>query len=227
MSLAEAALLVALPQSPELRRPDRFRDAARAARNRVLDRVAATGVVPPDEIARARSQPVPHARKQLPMLAPHAADRIVSLEPDRRVHRLTIELPVQKTLQGLALERAQALGPDISVAILAVDNASGAVRARVASADYFDARRAGQVDMILGPALARFDLEAVYLWPRFRGWPHPPGNAGRRQAGALRQLHARKFRPDLPGHGHGQAGRCNCRSMFRQLRCSAKSASAA
>src|SRR6478736_5165475 len=147
LSLAEAALLVALPQSPELRRPDRFPEAARAARNRVLDRVAAAGVVPPDEIARARSQPVPHARKQLPMLAPHATDRVVSLEPDRRVHRLTIELPLQKTLQGLALERAQVLGPDISVAILAVDNASGEVRARVASADYFDARRAGQVDM--------------------------------------------------------------------------------
>ena len=36
---------------------------------------------------------------------------------------------------------------DISVAILAVDNVTGEVRARVASADYFDARRAGQVDM--------------------------------------------------------------------------------
>ncbi|HEY6834543.1 MAG TPA: penicillin-binding transpeptidase domain-containing protein, partial [Pseudolabrys sp.] len=47
----------------------------------------------------------------------------------------------------LARERAQALGPDISVAILAVDNASGEVRARVASPDYFDTRRAGQVDM--------------------------------------------------------------------------------
>ena len=52
-----------------------------------------------------------------------------------------------KNLQELAHERAQALGPDISVAILAVDNASGEARARVASADYFDARRAGQVDM--------------------------------------------------------------------------------
>jgi penicillin-binding protein 1C len=147
LSLAEAALLVALPQSPELRRPDRSADAARAARDRVLDRVAAAGVVPPDEIARARAQPVPHARKPLPMLAPHAADQIVSLEPDRRAHRLTIDSFLQKTLQALALERAQALGPDISVAILAVDNASGEVRARVASADYFDARRAGQVDM--------------------------------------------------------------------------------
>lgn len=147
LSLGEAALLVALPQSPELRRPDRYPDAARAARDRVLDRVAAAGAVPHDEIARAKSEPVPHARKHLPMLAPHAADQIVGAEPARRIHRLTIDAPLQKTLQELARERAHALGSDISIAILAVDNASGEVRARVASADYFDARRAGQVDM--------------------------------------------------------------------------------
>ena len=147
LSLAEAALLVALPQSPELRRPDRFPDAARAARDRVLDRAALAGVVPSDEIARARSQPVPRERKPLPVLAPHAADQVVSLEPDRSEHRLTIDALLQKSLQALARERAQALGPDISVAVLAVDNANGEVRARVASADYFDARRAGQVDM--------------------------------------------------------------------------------
>jgi penicillin-binding protein 1C len=147
LSLAEAALLVALPQSPELRRPDRFPDAARAARNRVLDRAASAGLVPRDEIARAQSQPVPRERKPLPLLAPHAADHVVQLEPDRREHRLTIDLFLQRSLQALAHERAQALGPDISVAILAVDNASGEVRARAASADYFDARRAGQVDM--------------------------------------------------------------------------------
>lgn len=147
LSLAEAALLVALPQSPELRRPDRFPDAARAARDRVLDRVAAASLVPPDEIARAKSQSVPRERKQIPMFAPHAADQVVSAEPDQHVHRLTIDLVLQKALQELAYERANALGPDISVAILAVDNASGEVRARVASADYFDARRAGQVDM--------------------------------------------------------------------------------
>ena len=57
LSLAEAALLVALPQSPELRRPDRYPEAARAARNRVLDRAAAAGVVPRDEAARAKQTP--------------------------------------------------------------------------------------------------------------------------------------------------------------------------
>ena len=147
LSLAEAALLVALPQSPELRRPDRYPEASRAARDRVLDRAAAAGVVPHDEIARAKSATVPRERKPLPVLAPHAADQVVMAEPGRRNHRLTIDAGLQKTLQELARERAHALGPQISVAILAVDNESGEVRARVGSADYFDERRAGQVDM--------------------------------------------------------------------------------
>ncbi|MFA6265190.1 MAG: penicillin-binding protein 1C [Pseudolabrys sp.] len=147
LSLSEAALLVALPQSPETRRPDRHADRARAARDRVLDRAALANAVPQDEIARAKAEPVPDARRPMPVFAPHSADHIVALEPERRIHRLTIDLPLQSTLQTLARERAAALGADISVAILAVDNASGEVRARVASSDYFDTRRAGQVDM--------------------------------------------------------------------------------
>jgi penicillin-binding protein 1C len=41
LTIAEAALLVALPQSPEARRPDRSPEAARAARDRVIDRTRA------------------------------------------------------------------------------------------------------------------------------------------------------------------------------------------
>ena len=59
LTLGEAALLVALPQSPEQRRPDRSIEAARNARDRVLDRVAAAGAVPADEVARAKQEPVP------------------------------------------------------------------------------------------------------------------------------------------------------------------------
>jgi penicillin-binding protein 1C len=147
LTLGEAALLVALPQSPEQRRPDRSTEAVRHARDRVLDRVAAAGRVPADEIARAKQEPVPDGRKPMPMLAPHAADAVVAAAPERSFHRLTIDATLQKNLEELARERARALGPDISVAILAVDHASGEVLARVASADYFDIRRAGQVDM--------------------------------------------------------------------------------
>jgi penicillin-binding protein 1C len=121
--------------------------AARSARDRVLDRIGATGAIPRDEIERAKREPVPDARRPLPMLAPHAADAALAAAPGRALHRLTIDAVLQRNLEELARERARTLGPDVSVALLAVDHATGEVLARVASADYFDARRAGQVDM--------------------------------------------------------------------------------
>jgi penicillin-binding protein 1C len=147
LSLAQAALLVALPQSPELRRPDRSAAAARAARDRVLERIAQAGHIPADEIALAKRAPVPAARRPMPALAPHSADQAIAAAPKSKLLRLTVDAALQKNLEDLARERARALGPDISLAILALDNATGDVRARVASADYFDQRRAGQVDM--------------------------------------------------------------------------------
>jgi penicillin-binding protein 1C len=149
LSLAESALLVALPQAPELRRPDRSVEFARNARDRVLDRIAAAGIVPLDEVARARLEPVPTGRKPMPMLAPHAADAVIAAAPERSIHRLTLDATLQKSLEDLARDRARALGPMISIAILTLDHASGEMLARVASADYFDATRAGQVDMTL------------------------------------------------------------------------------
>jgi penicillin-binding protein 1C len=153
LTLAEAALLVALPQSPEARRPDRSMTAARAARDRVLDRFVESGSVPADEIALAKAEPVPAGRRPMPMLAPHAADRAVadaSAAPGSEV-RLTIDAELQKILEELARGRtrtlAATLGPDISLAMLVVDNVTGEVRAHIGSPDYFDQRRAGQVDL--------------------------------------------------------------------------------
>ena len=63
---------MALPQAPEARRLDRHPETARAARDRVLDRVAEDGVIPADEVALAKRKPVPRGRKALPALAPPA-----------------------------------------------------------------------------------------------------------------------------------------------------------
>jgi len=147
LTLGEAALLVALPQSPEFRRPDHFPAAAKRARDRVLDRIASHRLFSNAEIARAKKEPVPDARKPMPLLAPHAADQAASASPTERVLQLTIDAGLQKTLESLAHERAVVLGPAMSVAIVVVDNATGEVLARVASPDYFDERRAGQVDL--------------------------------------------------------------------------------
>ncbi len=147
LSLGEMTLLVALPQSPEMRRPDRHPAAALAARNRVLDRIAESGHYSPAEIARAKREPIPTKRYPMPLLAPHAADDAVAAVPGKSLYRLTIDARVQKRLQQLARERADALSPKISVAILVLDNATGDVLARVGTPDYFNVRRAGQVDL--------------------------------------------------------------------------------
>jgi len=147
LSLAEAALLVALPQSPERRRLDRYPGAAHAARDRVLARMVEDGVVSKDDAAQARAAAVPRLRKPMPILAPHSADAAMATLMDSPLIKLTLDSALQKTLEALARDRAVAQGPNISVAIIAVDNESGDVLARVGSSDYFDERRAGQVDM--------------------------------------------------------------------------------
>jgi penicillin-binding protein 1C len=147
LSLAESALLVALPQSPETRRLDRHPDVARAARDRVLERMVEEHQVSEDEAAQAKTMAVPQLRKPMPMLAPHSSDAAMAAMKDTPVIKLTLDASLQKTLEALARDRAIAQGPNISVAMIAVDNESGDVLARVGSSDYFDERRAGQVDM--------------------------------------------------------------------------------
>ncbi len=147
LSLAESALLVALPQSPETRRLDRHPDAAHAARDRVLSRVVADGRLSADDAAQAKREPVPRWRKPMPLLAPHSTDQSLAIMKDAPAIQLTLDSGIQKTLEQLARDRAIALGPDVSIGILAVDNETGDVLAHVGSSDYFDNKRAGQVDM--------------------------------------------------------------------------------
>jgi penicillin-binding protein 1C len=147
LSLSEAALLVAIPQSPETRRPDRFPEAARRARNRILARAVTAGVISRDDALRAESEPLVAARRDFPMLAPHLADWVVDQDKARIVHHLTLDRAVQASLEQLVRVHAAALGGRISAALIAVDHHTGEVIAHVGSPGFLDADRFGAVDM--------------------------------------------------------------------------------
>lgn len=147
LSIGEAALLVALPQAPGLRRPDRFANAARVARGRVLAKAVEAKIITAEEAARANKEPVPMTRAEFPKLAPHLAEAEIARTPGQSVHRLTLLRDVQAGLEQLARTHARALGDRLSAAILVVDNRTGEVVAHVGAADYFDERRLGAVDM--------------------------------------------------------------------------------
>jgi penicillin-binding protein 1C len=62
----EIALLLALPQSPESRRPDRNPMAARKGRDQILDRMWQAGLIDETELSTAKSQPISSHRNRLP-----------------------------------------------------------------------------------------------------------------------------------------------------------------
>jgi penicillin-binding protein 1C len=147
LSVGEAALLVAIPQSPEARRPDRAPEAARRARDHVLARVRAAGVISHEEMARARAERVPTVRRDFPMLAPHLADAQLEQHPGRAVHRLTLDHHAQANIEALVRDYAATLGAHLSAAVVVVDHRTGEVVAYVGSPGLLDAGRFGAVDM--------------------------------------------------------------------------------
>lgn len=143
---AEAALLVAIPQSPELRRPDRSAERATDARNRVLQRALDDGLIDADQVAAARTEVVPTLRRPFPALAPHMSDRVRS-EETAQIHHLTLSRSRQEAMEKLAADVVQGQGDRLQVAIVVADHQSGEILASVGSAAFQADARAGFIDM--------------------------------------------------------------------------------
>jgi penicillin-binding protein 1C len=172
---AQAALLVALPQAPEQRRPDRFPQAARRGRDRVLARAEALGLIDADSAAAARREPIPAERRPFPLLAPHLTQRVVAAAPARSGgYRLTLEAGLQRHLESLAAEHAARLPDAVSVALLVADHRSGEVLASVGSAGLLARERDGFVDMTRAPRSPGSTLKPLIYGLAFElGLAHP------------------------------------------------------
>lgn len=144
----EAALLVALPQSPEGVRPDRFPKRARAARAKVLRVMVRRGVLTQRQATAAMAEPIPAKRRPLPFEAPHVARELHADAASQRVVRTTLDRSLQRSLEQLVAGEIPNIGDKTSIAVLVVDNKTRAIRAYVGSADFFSPSRAGHVDMV-------------------------------------------------------------------------------
>jgi penicillin-binding protein 1C len=170
---AEAALLVAIPQAPETRRPDRNHAAAMAARTRVLARAIGDGLIDDDQARAAETEPVPDARQPFPALAPHLADRLRREDPLARLIVTTIDASLQRRLEALAVEGVA--GRDhLQIAIVVADHATGEILASVGSAGFTDDRREGFVDMTRAQRSPGSTLKPlVYALAFDQGLGHP------------------------------------------------------
>lgn len=144
---AEIALLVAIPQSPETRRPDRHQATATKARDRVLARAERDGLIDTEQAQAARSEVVPATRKPFPAFAPHLADRARAEDPTAQTHRLTLDRTLQSALETLAAEGVAGHGDRLQIALVVADHQTGEILASVGSSAFRDDMRAGFNDM--------------------------------------------------------------------------------
>ena len=144
---AQAALLVALPQSPETRRPDRSSQNAQLARNRVLARAVAAGVLEREEAEAAATEPVGTRRYAMPFLAPHTSRYARLAAPERTEHVLTLDRELQSSLEKLARQKVAGYPAPVSLAVVVADHNKGETLASIGAPDLLDGDRLGHVDM--------------------------------------------------------------------------------
>jgi penicillin-binding protein 1C len=131
---AEQALLIAIPQAPELRRPDRRPEAALRARALVLQRLVRRGLISAEAAREAAAEALPR-RLIFPERAWAAAGELArQASPSQPTVISTLDARLQSRLEALAAQTAASQGDQSSAAIVVVDTATRAVRAIVASA---------------------------------------------------------------------------------------------
>ena len=148
LSLAQGALLAVLPQAPSRLRPDRYPGRAKAARDKVLQRLLDFEVISPEQFQRATLESVVAWQPDLPLLSPLLTRSLHQRYPQQGVIRTTLDADIQRELQTLLQEEIRLFPDGHSAAILVADNASGQVLAYVGSADFLNRKRFGHVDMV-------------------------------------------------------------------------------
>ncbi len=147
LSLAEAAFLAALPQSPTRLNPYRHMERARQRQQWVLQRMEADGSLAADELRRACAEPLRLRPKQRPFGAPHFVDWMFARNGHQTLAgagkdgeiRTTLDLGLNRYIaerlrQHLSGLRAEHVG---NGAVVVIDNRRAEVVAMVGSADYF------------------------------------------------------------------------------------------
>lgn len=134
LSLAEAALLAGLPQSPNRFAPDRHPDAARSRRNSVLNRMLELGDITQSQFDDATHEPINvHSRALKPAVAIHAAWMALAQQPTGVC--ATVDLDLQREVEAAARSNVAHLSAGSDVAVVVIDVATREIVSLVGSAN--------------------------------------------------------------------------------------------
>lgn len=194
LTLAESALLAGLPQAPARYNP--FVDAAAAKERQlvVLDLMRKEGYITAEAQELAARQPLHYAATPYPVMAPHFVmmvqaelDTLFSQEDIYRsgglTVRTTLDLAWQQRAEAIIREQLRRLNAPTdggrshnahNAALVALNPRTGAIRALVGNADYFDEAIGGAINMALVPRQPGSALKPlIYAAAMDPKRPHP------------------------------------------------------
>lgn len=169
VSLAQAALLAVLPRAPSALDPYRHLDRAVARQRALLEVMHGRGEITTEDLGRALAEPIVVRPYERPLVAAHV---VLSADGDART---TLDFDLQRDVESILRSHAGALRARGAggVAAVVVDNATGEVVAEAGSADYFDARNAGAVDVVRRKRQAGSTLKPFVYARAFEGGLSP------------------------------------------------------
>lgn len=213
LNLSESAWLIALPQAPL--RHDALRDPqrAQAARDKVLQRAFAAGIFDAATLQRSLAEPLRLNVQKIPRHAPHWCAMLRRKQPDVHVIASDLDLSLQSTLEHLLAVQVQRQASSNNLAAAILEN-NGKMRAYLASADFFNVARQGQVDVLqalrspgsaLKPFITLYALERLGYQPTttiddtpiLRG-DYRPHNYDRRYSGRISLAEALRDSRNIP-----------------------------
>ena len=179
LTLAEAALLVGIPQSPTYNNPIDFPDHALTRRNIVLDRMASYGAITAEEAEAAKAEPIEldvtwdsnDGIVEYPYFSSYVRETLTNdyglSTADVFQGGMTIYTTLDVGMQELAEEAAEnkedQVNDALEVAIVAIDPSNGYVKAMVGGKDYYEDQwnLAAQAQRQAGSSFKTFTLVAA------------------------------------------------------------------
>lgn len=149
LTIAEAALLIAIPQKPTQCRPDTQPVYAKLNRNKVISRMILVNVLNEKEAREALEDAVPAIRCLFPRHALHLIYKSTKFYLEGQEYQTTLNYTLQKQLETYLHRQVKFLEPTQTIAVMIVENKTSHIKAYVGSADFFDDKRYGQIDMNL------------------------------------------------------------------------------
>ena len=183
VTLAEAAVIAGLPQSPSAYDPFRNPVAAKARQTYVLDQMVRNGFITPMEADTARQAELRYQRKTQELLAPHwvmyVRDLIESKYGTKVLYQggikvyTTLDLDLQYKMEEIAKANADNLAQREAenTSIVVMNPKTGEVLSMVGSMDYWDAEIDGQVNVATSERQPGSTIKPlVYLATFMKGW---------------------------------------------------------